>query len=354
MKKLFICLFIAFTFTSCGSKGNEDATPPETAPPVVKDDLFRGFNVTSRVTENDIKDLKAYGANIVRVVYGYHKLIDKSAPYNYKEDEFENLDRVIALCEKYGVKVVINPHTVPGLESSDYTGSPFDSFWTSSEYQDILAALWKKISDRYKNRGDVIYGYDLLNEPFVPDDQEIWNRIVARLTKLIRDNGDKHPIIVEPHGFQAPGVWIDRVENIGALKLPDDESIIVSPHVYDPLRYTHQLVIEEYPKLSYSAMGGKAALERSLQPIVDFQKKHPNVKILIGEFSVARVAVDGDQFIKDAIDFFEKHKWDWTIHSFREAHPWDVEMPLGTNDMRPRAPDASRIALLKTYFAKNQ
>jgi aryl-phospho-beta-D-glucosidase BglC (GH1 family) len=357
INRLLVCLLMMFTFSfcNCGDKDKRGIDPPPPEPPAnTKDEMLRGFNVTSRVTEQDIKDLKAYGANIVRVVYGYYKLISKTSPYNYNEAEFENLDRVIGLCEKYGIRVVINPHTAPGLESSDYTCSPNDPFWTSTEYQDILANLWKKISDRYKSKGSVIFGYDLLNEPFVPNDQEIWNRIVARLTKLIRDNGDKHPVIIEPHGFQAPGVWIERVANIGALKLPADDSIIVSPHVYDPLRYTHQEVIASYPKISYNAVGGKAALENSLKPIVDFQKKYPHVRIFIGEFAVARSATDGDEFIKDAIDFFEKNKWHWTIHSFREAYPWDVEMPLGTNDMKPRSTTASRITLLKKYFEKNK
>ncbi|MFT3945685.1 MAG: cellulase family glycosylhydrolase [Agriterribacter sp.] len=356
MNNLFVALFAitVFSFCNCGDKDNGGVEPPTEPSVTIKDDMQRGFTITSRVTEQDIKDLKAYGANIVRVVYGYYKLISKTIPYNYNEDEFENLDRIIGLCEKYGLRIVINPHTAPGLESSDYTCSPYDPFWTSAEYQDILANLWKKISDRYKSKGGVIFGYDLLNEPFVPNDQEIWNRIVTRLTKLIRDNGDKHPVIIEPHGYQASGVWIERVSNIGALKLPVDDSIIVSPHVYDPLQYTHQEVIASYPEISYSAVGGKTALENSMKPIVDFQKKYPDVQIYIGEFSVVRSAEDGDQFIKDAIDFFENQKWHWTIHSFREAYPWDVEMPLGTNDMRPRSSTASRITLLKNYFEKNK
>lgn len=333
---------------SCSGKDTGTVQPPlpET------DKMMRGFSVTSRVTEQDIKDLKADQVNIVRVVYGYYKLISKTSPYNYNEDEFDNLDRVIDLCEKYGIRIVINPHTVPGLEN-DYTCSPFDSFWTTETYQDILVDLWKKISDRYKSRGSVIFGYDLLNEPFVPNDQEIWNNLVARITRVIRDNGDQHPLIIEPSGYQATGVWIDRIANLPALKLPEDDSIIVSPHVYDPLEYTHQAVISTYPEISYQSVGGKAALEKSLQPIVDFQRKYPNVRIYIGEFSVARIATDGDQYIKDAIDLFEKNKWHWTYHSFREAYPWDAEMPLGTNDALPRSSSASRITLLKTYFLKN-
>lgn len=353
--KILVASFVFLIFVACGDKNKGGVTPPPPPPPgVVKDDMMRGFNVTSRVTEQDIKDLKAYGANIIRVVYGYYKLISKTSPYAYNESEFDNLDRIIGLCEKYGLRIILDPHTAPGLESSDYTCSPNDAFWTNTSYQDIFVNLWKKISDRYKNKGGVIFGYDLLNEPFVPNDQEIWNKLAARLTKMIRDNGDKHPVIIEPHGYQATGVWIERVANLNALKLPVDDSMIVSPHVYDPLRYTHQMVISSYPQITYNSIGGKTALINSLKPIVDFQKSHPNVRILIGEFSVARIATDGDEFIKDAIDFFEQNKWHWTIHSFREAYPWDVEMPLGSNDAKPRSATASRISLLKTYFAKNK
>ena len=78
------------------------------------------------------------------------------------------------------------------------------------------------------------------------------------------------------------------------------------------------------------------------------------MKIYIGEVSVARIATDGDEYIKDAINFFEKNKWHWSYHSFREAYVWDCEMSLGANDQTARSSDTSRINLLKTYFSKNK
>ena len=144
-KSLNLYALIFLIIISCGSKDNGPISPNPPNPPVTKDNIMRGFDITSRVTEQDIKDIKTYGANLVRVVYGYYKLISKTSPYNYNEAEFDNLDRVIALCEQNGLRIVINPHTVPGL-TNDYTCYPSDPFWTSNEYQDILVNLWKKLS----------------------------------------------------------------------------------------------------------------------------------------------------------------------------------------------------------------
>ena len=60
-----------------------------------------------------------------------------------------------------------------------------------------------------------------------------------------------------------------------------------------------------------------------MQPIFDFQKLHPGVRILAGEFGVIRWAPNGAQWLKDVIDIFEEQKWDWTFHSMGEWNGWD-------------------------------
>jgi len=42
----------------------------------------------------------------------------------------------------------------------------------------------------------------------------------------------------------------------------------------------------------------------------------------IGEFSAIRWAPDGSayRYLKDLIDVFEAHGWDWSYHAFRESY----------------------------------
>jgi len=67
----------------------------------------------------------------------------------------------------------------------------------------------------------------------------------------------------------------------------------------------------------------KAAVEKTMASVVAFQAKHPDARIYVGEFGVIRWAKGGDQLLKDDLDIFERHGWDWTFHSVGEWNGWD-------------------------------
>lgn len=333
---------------------NANAQPSKKLKPDTGKNTYGGFEITADLTEKDIADLKNYGANIVRVMFADNKLISKTPPYEYNETEFKKLDNMIMLCYKYGIRIVIDPHTFPGFKN-DYTTSYDDEFWKSPDLQNRFVELWKKISDRYKANGDVIFGYDLLNEPYVPD-SKIWYDLVARVTKVIRDNGDKHTIIIEPNDLNSNGKWISRNKNLANLQLPDDDNIIVSPHFYEPHEYTHQLVSPSSKRVNYNdpVLNAKTIVQNEIALIREFQLAHPTIPIYIGEFSVSRIADDSNEYLKDLIDACEKYGWHWTYHAFRESYFWDPEMRIGTLEILPRNGNEKRIMLLKKYFKKNK
>ena len=99
---------------------------------------------------------------------------------------------------------------------------------------------------------------------------------------------------------------------------------------------------------------GKAQLERALQPVVDFQKNY-GVHVYIGEFSAIRWAPDNSayRYLKDLIDIFEAHDWDWTYHAFREWSGWSVEHGPDPKDNKPAAQPTDRQKLLLEWFSKN-
>jgi hypothetical protein len=98
----------------------------------------------------------------------------------------------------------------------------------------------------------------------------------------------------------------------------------------------------------------KAQLEAAMKPAVDFQKNY-GVHIYVGEFSAIRWA-PGDsayRYLKDLIELFEAHGWDWTYHAFREWDGWSVEHGPDGPDHRPAATPTSRETLLRGWLAKN-
>ena len=118
---------------------------------------------------------------------------------------------------------------------------------------------------------------------------------------------------------------------------------------------------KRYPYITVNIIGipytpeGTAQLEAALQPVIDFQRAH-NVHIYIGEFSAIRWA-PGDsacRYLRDVIEIFEEHGWDWSYHAFREWNGWSVEHGPDRNDAHPTAQPTDRQLLLREWFGKNQ
>src|SRR5690606_24345563 len=103
----------------------------------------------------------------------------------------------------------------------------------------------------------------------------------------------------------------DRVESLEDLILPEDDNLIVSPHVYEPFKFTHQGVNRNpagvpYPGMIDGVYWNKEKLSEYLQPIRDFQKRYHGIPIFIGEFSASRAGGEASNvFLKDLIDLFE-------------------------------------------------
>ena len=129
--------------------------------------------------------------------------------------------------------------------------------------------------------------------------------------------------------------------------------------MYKPIEFTHQGVSSRgkgyrYPGEINGKMWDKAQLEAALQPVIEFQRKY-GVRIYVGEFSAIRWAPEGSacRYLKDLIDIFEAHRWDWSYHAFREWQGWSVEHGADPNDHNPSKTPTDREQLLRSWFAKN-
>jgi hypothetical protein len=173
--------------------------------------------------------------------------------------------------------------------------------------------------------------FDLLNEPIEwsvvhkhPSYPPKWPEWAQKTINEIRKIDKKHPIVVEP----GPGMLCWGFKDFPPLKDPCMD-VIYSFHHYQPFEYTHQGVYANKKILAYPGATGDSGggfwdakrFEQEMAPAIEFQKKY-GVRIWIGEFSVVRWAPDAEQWLKDSIEFFEKHGWDWSYHSLREAYEW--------------------------------
>lgn len=335
--------------------------------------IYRGFDVdASKVTQQDIKDLAKLHANLVRVSFNNLPMLEQQEPYSLNKKSFNKLDQILDWCERSHIGVVIDPHTFPGTVSK-WTILPSDLFWKDYRWHKLSIDLWSEIAKRYSHRGDVIAGYDLLNEPNVPAQivkggpMDV-NALLAKLVSAVRRYDTTHYIILE--GIGGPdrlGYWRYMIEGVRTLELPKDERLVVSVHVYNPFEFTHQgiptnpkevfklppLTSDKYPGTIAGTYWDKERIRRLLSPVVEFQKKH-NIPIFIGEFSAARWTGDsGNRYLQDLIDIFEENGWGWAYHAYRASPVWDPEMSNYDLNDQKHYTDTPRLRLLQAAFKAN-
>ena len=303
------------------------------------------------MTEGDFQTLHDWGATLLRFQMTHcpkEAVTNIPAYLEWVRGRLNHLEGVILpMAEKYGLKVVVDLHNVPGGRVSGY--SDFALFDDDSFFEALLD-LWREIAARFK--GDPrIYGYDFANEPFQtrPHKRDYW-QVQNACAEAVRAIDPGATLIVESNHMDSPYTFA----YLSPLAMDD---VVYSVHMYDPGTFTHQGVGpgdplgQTYPGVLESGGGilDKEWLRRQLAPVREFQLKH-GARILVGEFSAIAWARGADRYIRDCIDIFEEYGWDWCYHAFREWKAWSVEHEGPDRDhLVPSADNPRKRALLDGF-----
>ena len=266
----------------------------------------RGMQITRlHVSEADLKKLLSWNVNLVR--YQIASLGSGDAEYfKNLENNLQTLEKLLKLCGKYGIKVIVDLHQLPGGD-----GPEGKKIFFEPKYRDQFLKIWRGIARRFHGNPNV-WAYDLMNEPGQRSRGIIsyWD-LQKKAAEEIRSIDPDVPVIITPL-LGAPGGF----RTLSPLKMKD---VLYTVHVYEPLIYTHQGVYPQYravPDLAYPVKGNdREALRKAIAPVRRFQMEH-NARIFVGEFSVVAWAEGGAQYLRDAIGLFEEYGWDWTYHSY--------------------------------------
>jgi endoglucanase len=336
----------------------------EKQPQQIKWETTRGVNIAPGITEEDFRALKPMGANIVRITFAIQPFMELEEPFGFKEEAFENLDRILDLCEKYEIKALIDPHRFPGTWHP-WTMINNDKFWQDFAWHEKAIAIWERIAIQCKDRDDVIAGYDLLNEPAVPVDFEEdspgdLNLLYRKLIAAIRKHDTKHTIMLAgprytPHGAEEELAYIFGLD---ILEAPVDDNLCYTIHMYSPMSFTHQGVWEEsefvkYPGFIDGEDWNQQKIRDHMKRAKDFIDKY-KVPMFIGEFSCPRWTGDyGNKYLKDQIEVYEEYGFSWAYHAFRENQLWDVEMNIYDRADSVRVGTSPRKEMLIEAFSLN-
>ena len=316
---------------------------------------MRGVMSPVEPTERDFRDLKSWGATLMR----YQMQAAKDSDGTTAAERIAAFDRAIAprldaleknlipWGRKYGIKLVVDLHTPPGgRENCDLR--MFHDARLAAHFVDF----WRKTAQRFKGHADVIYGYDLVNEPDQKREAKLadyWE-VQRRAAEAVRAIDPDTTILIATNGWNKP-------DNFSYLPPLAMDNVIYQVHVYQPMAFTHQGVLPKYrnevTRWPDETKGwNKEWLRKLLEPVREFQQRH-HAKIYVGEFSAVAWAEGADAYLRDCISLFEEYGWDWSYHAFREWPGWSVEHACAAPD-KPFVPasDTSRKRALLDGFRR--
>ncbi len=243
--------------------------------------------------ESDVIRIKKLGFNCARL------------PFNYRAIDFKLFDRIIGWFRKHKVYLILDLHAAPGSQNRDWHSDSDGEakLWDSSEMMSKTVSIWGAISKRYRQE-DIIAGYDILNEAVTEKTGKL-NALYSKIIKVIRGNGDKHIIFIEPNNW---------AQDFKGLRKPDDDNFAWSIHFYLPINYTFNW----NPLMRYP---GKAYMKKELSRYRKVQLRD-NVPMFVGEFGVASRCSECNSELKwvgHVLSIFREFGWSWSYWTYKST-----------------------------------
>jgi len=320
---------------------------------------YRGVMTDLRCMQERALDVLVYdwGANLLRIPLGLSGHCPTVVPRSLEEpccneEELLELDWLIEQCRARGVRVILDVHEFPGYYYID-DGLSDHSIWVDPQKQSALIDFWQVLAARYADSGDVIYGYDILNEPNEVD-TTTWLDLAQRIVDAIRAVDPYHAVIIESVNYADPRTF--------SLLLPlDDENVIYSFHFYEPITFTMQRMRPPYVDVDYpGVLWGKTYIQDLLQPVRDFQLAN-GARILVSEFGLrCWVPSEGRiEYLRDTMDVFEEYGYDYVYSNYMH---WSgaslthegVSVPFGRGVLPLYVGETDALGVFKSFLARNK
>ena len=168
----------------------------------------------------DFINARKMGCDVIRLPIHFEKICHEEDGYLIPQKILNILDNVAAWCEEMQLYVIWDFHNDCSADSA-----------TPADVDKILIPVWKQLATRYRDHSQYIV-YEIMNEPHaipIP----LWNEIIERVFRVIREIDKKHWIIVG-------GADWNSTEAMKTLPDFKDDRVIYNFHYYDPHTFTHQ------------------------------------------------------------------------------------------------------------------
>ncbi len=316
---------------------------------------FRGANLYSEASSDEYREAASLGIRVLRLgavgaARDFRYLVDEHGRRAVIDDRtVSRLFRFLGRARECGQKVILTLCNVPGRlvrqKDADLR------IWADPAAARAFVDMWRQLARILRNCEHII-GYDLINEPYRPDDTA-WDRestapsdydtqlqrLYRNTIEAIRESDPHTPIVLEGSRWASP---------YGLLRLEPlaDEKVVYSFHMYLPPlitnrsqnkgRYTYPGPAPEWDKARWKTdqiYWDKDRLRKRLQIVADWQRGHglAGHRILVGEFGVCRDINGAERYLRDLAGLFDEFGWNWCFYAFRDQE-WDaMNYELGTD-----------------------
>jgi hypothetical protein len=329
------CTFVLFTSTAFAGDAFQGWV-----------NLRRGVNVYSESSDSDLEAAKSYGIKTVRLgsvgePCDFKYLIDKDGQWDLSKANLDRLKATARRFKKHGLEVILTLTYIPGRLW--HPGNTDLRIFQDPSYQQQFFSAWKTIASALKDE-DNIAGYDLINEPQLPEEvgQETTAINYAGLIKqiqgkpsdinefyrstiaAIREVDPKTPVILEATGT-------GDFSSIAVLKPSSDPHVLYSFHYYEPFPYYRGKVAHGhlvYPgHIPFDGpLWNRKKHRKNFEKVNEWCKANsirPG-QIYLGEFGAWADAIGAETYLQDVTGLADEFGWSWTHYSFREnAFPHD-------------------------------
>jgi len=233
--------------------------------------------LNDNIDQYDFTLLKNLGFKSVRLPIAFSFFDAQKIPLN---DVLTKVDRVVKLCNKYGLKLVIDYHY----------GELNDNNFLKETSK--IVDLWLILTKRYKNVSADNLLFEIYNEP-PPMNPQIWKDAAYNITTAIRKIDTKRTLIVGASNFNS-------IYELSRFVRLADENIIYTFHFYEPFFFTHQGADWVGDQMATTGVPFPYSAE-------NFPTLNPKAKSTAGETNYYQYAVVGnEQSIFDKLTIVKK------------------------------------------------
>jgi len=329
----------------------------------------KGANCMNEVPEEQwFKDAASIHLEYVRLACdkwdteGRDFLLGDASDYNgLVKKDLEKLKEALSWADKYGLKVIVVPLSLPGCRWMQNNDDKHDMrLWEDFAYQQKAVQFWTDLASELRDYSCIV-AYDLLNEPVpelrtgieehtVPGEAgrfpEWYSKykgtprdlylFYQKMIKAIRTVDTETPVVVESGFYDQPSAYWEWPEKL------EDSLILYSFHIGEPYEFTSANNFRSGGKYVYPGKipfgsgeiwWDKDVIELYLRPFSEWLKKNeiPVNRVVATEFSCVRYNKGIEKYFEDVLTVLEGKGFHWSFYCFR-PDGWDgYDYELGTD-----------------------